>query len=72
MNKNPYKFGMKTFWEMGCQEIQDNSHFINCPKLNNVGQQIEIEDILNGSLPMKIEVLRRFEENNEQRNIQKK
>ena len=56
---------------MGCQEIQDNSHFINCPKLNNVGQQIEIEDILNGSLPMKIEVLRRFEENNEQRNIKK-
>ena len=53
---------------MGCLEIQDNSHIMNCPKLNNEGQQIDIEDILNGSLPMKVRVLRRYEENIEKIN----
>ena len=40
---------------MGCLEIQDYSHIINCPKLNNKGKQINIEDILNGSLQIKLE-----------------
>ena len=71
MNENPHNFGIQIFCDMGCLEIQDNSHIINCPKLNNEGQQIDIEDILNGSLPMKVRVLRRYEENIEKRNMKK-
>ena len=71
MNDNPCNFGMKILCDMGCQEIQYNSHIVNCPKLGNLNQQINLEDILNGSLPMKIEVLRRFEENIEKKNIHK-
>jgi hypothetical protein len=71
MNENPHNFGIQIFCEMGCLEIQDNSHIINCPKLNNKGEQIDIEDILNGSLPMKVRVLGRYEENIEKRNMKK-
>lgn len=29
MNVNPCNLGMKIFWDKGCQEIEDNSNFIN-------------------------------------------
>ena len=48
---------------MGCLEIQDNSPIINCPKLNNKIEQTDIEDILDGSLRMKLRDLKRYEEN---------
>ena len=52
MNENPCNFGSKIQCEMGCPEIQENSHILECPKLNESGQELNIEDILNGSIPI--------------------
>ena len=41
------------------------------PKLNNKGEQIDIEDILNGSLQIKFRGLRRYGENIEKINMKK-
>ena len=37
---------------MGCPEIQENFHILECPKLNESGQELNFEDILNGSIPI--------------------
>ena len=69
MNENSCNFGVKILCEMGCSEIQENSHILVCPKLNESEQELNIEDILNGSLPMKVKVLKRFEENLKKKKI---
>ena len=36
-NENPFNFGFKIPCETGCPEIQENSHILECPKLNESG-----------------------------------
>ena len=64
MNENPFNFGEHINCQMGCSQLQENEHILNCPLLNEHEDQMNIEDIRNGSLNRKIEVLRRFNENN--------
>ena len=69
MNENPCNLGSKIQCEMGCPEIQENSHILESPKLNESGQKLNIEDILNGSIPMKLKVMKKFEENIKKKNM---
>ena len=63
MNDNPCNFGEKIQCQMGCSQIQENLHILNCPKLNEPEDTLNIEEIRNDPLHTKIEVLRKFNEN---------
>ena len=70
MNQNPYNFGLKIFCELGCQQFQNNKHLFYCLKVNKKENTLLFEHILNGSLKEKIMVLRKFQENmNERRQL---
>ena len=66
MNENPFNFGEHINCQMGCSQLQENEHILNCPLLNKHEDQITIEDIRNGSLNRKFLFLRRFNENKNQ------
>ena len=68
MNPNPYNFGNKTQCEKGCQEAQDNAHILNCAKTNLNRNIYKLEDILNGSLNLKIKTFKSFQEQIIERN----
>ena len=68
MNPNPYNFGNKIQCEKGCQEAQDNAHILNCAKTNLNRNIYKLEDILNGSLNLKIKILKSFQEQIIERN----
>ena len=67
MNPNPYNFGLKTLCELGCQQFQDNKHLFYCEKVNKNENVLSFENILNGSLKEKVMVLRKFQENMNER-----
>ena len=68
MNPNPYNFGNKIQCEKGCQEAQDNAHILNCAKTNLNRNIYKLEDILNGSLNLKIKTFKSFQEQIIERN----
>ena len=54
MNTNLYNFGNKNQCEVGCQEGQYNPHILECKKIYLNRSIFKYEDILNGSLNLKI------------------
>ena len=65
-NKIPNNFGYKQVCEMGCSNtLLDNEHILNCPKI--AVKMNNFNDILNGSLKKKIEIVRIYQENQEKR-----
>jgi hypothetical protein len=51
---------------MGCSNtLLDNEHILNCPKI--AVKMNNFNDILNGSLKKKIEIVRIYQENQEKR-----
>ena len=62
MNENPFNFGNKTQCEVGCPEAQDNPHILNCRKTYQNTSIVKYKDILNGSLSLKIQTFRKFQQ----------
>ena len=62
MNENPFNFGYKTQCEEGCPEAQDNPHILNCRKSYQNTTIVKYKDILNGSLSLKIQTFRKFQQ----------
>ena len=62
MNLNPHNYGNKTYCEEGCNELQSNQHIFECSKQNKEESKLKYDDILNGSLQMKIKSLKKFQE----------
>ena len=48
---------------MGCSQVQDNEHILNCPVLEESENQLKIEYIRNGPIHRKNEILRKFNTN---------
>ena len=62
MNENQFNFRNKIQCEVGCPEAQDNPHILNCRKTNQNRRIFEYKDILNGSLNLKIQTFRIFQQ----------
>ena len=64
VNILPNNFGNSDLCEFSCKEFMNNEHLLNCPVLNE-GQAIslKIEQVLNGNIEEKIQVLRKLQEN---------
>ena len=62
MNRNPFNFGNQIKCEMGCQEAQDNAHILTCVKTNQNRNYLKYDDLLNGSLNLKIKAFKIFQE----------
>ena len=69
VNSLPNNFGNSEYCEFSCQEFMNNDHLLNCPVLNE-GQPnyLKIEQLLNGNIEEKIQVLRKSQRNNENQN----
>ena len=68
MNDLPSNYGKTTNCEIGCpNQIMNNEHLINCPKLNCSSIKYNITEILNGTNKQKIRILTKFNENNKRR-----
>ena len=63
MNENPCNFGDKIKCQMGCLQIQENEHILNCPQMDGNEIYMNIEDLINGPEYKQLEVLRRFNKN---------
>ena len=66
MNYLPCNFGKETQCEQGCYEVLNSEHLNACPKLKkkeNI-KTYNYENILNGKVNQKLEVLKIIEENN--------
>ena len=48
MNKNPCNFGDKIKCQMGCSQIQENQHILNCPQMNENENNMNLENLRNG------------------------
>ena len=64
MNSFPNNFGNSDLCDLSCQEPMNNTHLLSCPILND-GQacKLKLEQLLNGNIDDKIEVLRKLQEN---------
>ena len=64
MNSLPNNYGNTDLCEYSCPELMNNQHLLTCPFLNE-GQScsLKMEQILNGNINEKIEVLRKLQEN---------
>ena len=68
MNDFPSNFGNTTMCTMGCLEILNIEHVITCPRLTETGKTIsKYNNILNGSMKLKLIIYNNFEENNTKR-----
>ena len=64
MNDLPCNFGKETQCEQGCYEVLNSEHLNSCPKLNKLNNKTHnYENILNGKINQKVEVLRNIQEN---------
>ena len=69
MNILPNNFGNTDLCEFQCQELMNNEHLLGCLYLNNRQPTIlKLENILNGNIIEKIEVLRILQTNTEKLN----
>ena len=59
MNLNPHNYGNTTYCEEGCNELQSNQHIFECSSQNKEESKLKYEDILNGSLQLKIKALKK-------------
>ena len=64
MNSLPNNYGNTDLCEYSCPELMNNQHLLTCPFLSE-GQScsLKMEQILNGNINEKIEVLRKLQEN---------
>ena len=63
MNDNPFNYGEKNLCNLGCQELQNNSHILSCLRVNEDTQIFKYEDFLNGPLKLKVQIFEKFKEN---------
>jgi hypothetical protein len=63
MNDNPCNFGEKIQCQLGCSQVQDNEHILNCPVLEESENILNLEDLRNGPIHKKIEIIRKFNKN---------
>ena len=61
MNPNPHNYGNKTYCEEGCNKFQSNQHILDCSKQKKEECMLTYEDILTGSLQMKMKALKKFQ-----------
>ena len=66
VNTLPNNIGKSDLCEFSCQEFMNNEHLFNCP-VRNEGQptDLKIEQLLNGNIEEKIQVLRKLQANYE-------
>ena len=68
MNNLPDNFGKSEMCEQQCQTLMNNEHLLSCSHLNQgQSQQLEMNQIRNGNIVEKIEVLKKLQENSERR-----
>ena len=68
MNDFPSNFGNKTLCTMGCLEVLNSEHVTSCPRLTEKGNKIpEYNNILKGSMKLKLITYKQFKENNTKR-----
>ena len=63
MNDNPCNFGEKIQCQLGCSQVQDNEHILNCPVLEESENKLNLEDLRNGPIHKKIKIIRKFNKN---------
>ena len=68
MNDLPNNFGKSELCEFSCQDVMNNDHLLSCVHLNQ-GQthNLEMNEIRNGNILEKIEVLKKLQSNSEKR-----
>ena len=68
MNKLPNNFGKEELCELSCPEIMNNEHLLNCVYLNEgKHNKLQLEQIRNGDISDKIEVLEKLQKNSNKR-----
>ena len=68
MNMLPNNFGKTKLSEMSCKEPMNNEHLPNCIVLNEGNPcNLELEQIRNGNITEKIEVLKKLQDNSNRR-----